>query len=179
MKVFGPLHAQVIAPAVVVAAVRFKVLPEHTGLLLPTVGVAGVSLMVTFVEPAAEVQPLMVTVTLYVPVAAVVTLGIAGFCWLLVNAFGPLHIYVAAPGVVVLALRFNVSPLHTGELPDAVGVAGGVGSTKVTGPSILETQPFNITRILLYKPAARLGMTSDPLPLLANVWGACGVPPRS
>ena len=64
VNALGPFHAQVITPGVVVEAVRFKVLLEQTGLLLPAVGVTGVWLIVTFVVPAAEVQPLIVTVTL-------------------------------------------------------------------------------------------------------------------
>lgn len=60
----GPFQAHVITPGVAVVAVSARVLPEQTGLLLPTVGVAGVWLIVTVVVPDAEVQPLMVTVTL-------------------------------------------------------------------------------------------------------------------
>lgn len=63
----------------VVDALSDNIFPEQTGLLDDTTGVAGVSLTTTVVVPAAEVQPLIVTVTLYVPVANVVTPEIDGF----------------------------------------------------------------------------------------------------
>jgi hypothetical protein len=43
------------------------VAPAQYGLPLLAVGVAGIGLTTTLVEPAAEVQPLTVTVTEYVP----------------------------------------------------------------------------------------------------------------
>ena len=54
-------------------------LPEHTVLLLPAVGTAGVWLIVTTVVPAAPVHPEVVAVTEYVPDAAVVTPAMVGF----------------------------------------------------------------------------------------------------
>ena len=57
----GPVHAYV-AP-VTNAVVRFIVCPAHSGELLPGEGVVGVGFTTTFVVPAAEVQPLTVTVT--------------------------------------------------------------------------------------------------------------------
>ena len=54
-------------------------MPEHTGELLDAVGVAGVALTTTAVVPTPEVQPLVVTVTLYVPDIAVVAFVITGF----------------------------------------------------------------------------------------------------
>lgn len=67
---------------------------------------------------------------------------------MLLKPFGPLHVYVALPGDVVDAVRFKESPLHTGVLLAATGVAGGVGSVKVKGPAIFELHPFNVTRML-------------------------------
>jgi hypothetical protein len=61
VKLFGPVQLYV-AP-LTVGVLRLKVVPEQTGLLLLAVGVAGVELTVTVVEPAAEAQPLTVTVT--------------------------------------------------------------------------------------------------------------------
>ena len=56
-KLFGPVHAYV-APATV-AAVRFIVLPVHTGLLLDAAGDSGVWFTTTVVVLAAVlVQPL-------------------------------------------------------------------------------------------------------------------------
>ena len=55
------------------------------------VGVAGIGLTTTLVVPAAEVQPLTVMVTEYVPASAVVALDRVGFCRDEVKPFGPLH----------------------------------------------------------------------------------------
>lgn len=134
-----------MAPPVVVFAVRFNGFPEQTGELLPAMGMTGVSFITGVVVPAADVQPLMVTVTEYVPAAASVTFVMDGVWLVLVNPLGPLHDQVAVPGEVVLALSASVLPLHMGELLPATGVAGGVGSTSVTGPTVLEIQPFKVT----------------------------------
>ena len=45
----------------------------------------------TFVVPAAEVQPLTVIVTEYVPASAVVALLRVGFCSDELKPFGPVH----------------------------------------------------------------------------------------
>ena len=64
-----------------VDAVRSRVPPAHTGVLLPAVGAAGRALIVTVgVVPAGPVQPFAIAVTEYMPLAAVVTLLIDGFC---------------------------------------------------------------------------------------------------
>ena len=65
------------------------------------VGVAGVALTATLVVPAAEVQPLTVTVTEYVPASAIVALARVGFCAEEVKPFGPVHEYVAPETVGV------------------------------------------------------------------------------
>jgi hypothetical protein len=120
VNALGPVHAYV-APATV-GVVKFIVLPAHTGVLLFTVGVAGVAFTTTAVVPAKLVQPFVVTVTLYVPAIAAVEVGRVGFCVVLVNALGPVHEYVAPDTVGVLKLM--VLPLQTGVLLLAVGVAG-------------------------------------------------------
>ena len=51
----------------------------QTGELLFTTGVAGVAFTVTATVPIAEVQPLVVTDTLYVPDIATVALVMEGF----------------------------------------------------------------------------------------------------
>ena len=51
----------------VIDAVNVNALPEHTGEFDETVGVTGVSLIITLVVPAGEVHPFCDTVTLYVP----------------------------------------------------------------------------------------------------------------
>jgi len=43
---------------------------------------------------------------------------------------------------VVDALKFRVLPLHKGLTFGMVGVAGGLGSTKLNGPTIFEVQPL-------------------------------------
>ena len=53
----------------------------------------------------SDVQPPTVTVTLYVPLAAVVALVMLGFCRLEMKPFGPVQEYVAPPTVV--AVRSN------------------------------------------------------------------------
>jgi len=62
---------------------------------LLAVGVAGVALTTTFVDPAADEHPLTVTVTEYVPPSAVVAFARVGFCTEEINPFGPVHEYVA------------------------------------------------------------------------------------
>src|SRR5436305_14210367 len=59
------------------------------------VGVGGVALTTTLVVPAAEVQPLTVIVTEYVPASAIVELARVGFWSADVKPFGPVHAYVA------------------------------------------------------------------------------------
>jgi hypothetical protein len=54
-------------------------------------GVVGAGLTMTFVVPGADVQPPTVTVTLEVPVAAVVAPGIVGFCSAEAKPFGPVQ----------------------------------------------------------------------------------------
>ena len=54
-------------------------------------GVDGIAFTVTEVEPAAEVQPLTVTVTEYVPLSEVAAPDLVGFCSADVKPFGPVH----------------------------------------------------------------------------------------
>src|SRR4051795_3037493 len=89
VKPFGPVHAYV-APATV-GVESAIVAPAQYGPPLDAVGVAGVGLTVTEVEPAAEVQPLTVTVTEYVPASPVVAFVRVGFCSADVKPFGPVH----------------------------------------------------------------------------------------
>jgi len=77
--VFGPVQLHVTDMVLVVDALSVNGLPEQTGLLELATGVAGVSRTTTFVVPADDVQPLIVTVTLYVPVAKTEAFGIDGF----------------------------------------------------------------------------------------------------
>jgi len=79
-----------VAPATVFA-VRFNVAPAQMGLLLPAVGAAGIGFTVAVTVPAEETHPFTVTVTEYVPLAAVVAFVIEGSSSEEVNAFGPVH----------------------------------------------------------------------------------------
>jgi hypothetical protein len=120
-----------VAPATAVV-VRFNVDPEHTGLLLDGAGAAGTGFTVTVTVPTTLVHPLAVAVTEYVPLAAVVTLVMDGFCDVEVNELGPVQLYVAP--ATLLAVRFNVDPAHTGLLLPAVGAVG-------TGFTVTDTVP--------------------------------------
>ena len=74
-KLFGPAHTYPVPPD----EVKFNVLPEHCGELLPAVGV-GSGLTVTE-DVAVFTRPFpSVTVSVYVPVAASVTEEMLGFC---------------------------------------------------------------------------------------------------
>jgi formaldehyde-activating enzyme involved in methanogenesis len=155
-KLFGPVHAYV-APATA-AVVRLMVFPVHTGELDPGPGAAGVAFTTTATVPAEEVHPRIVTVTLYVPVAAVVALAIDGFCAEELKLFGPVQVYVAPATAGVD--RLTVLPEHTGELLDAVGVAGPGFTTTATVPAA-DVQPFVVT-VTLYVPlAAVVALTSE------------------
>ena len=59
--------------------------------MLPAVGV-GNAFTVTVVDAVAEHPLALVTVTVYVPAAAAVTLAIDGFCNVDVNPFGPVQL---------------------------------------------------------------------------------------
>jgi len=125
---FGPIHEYVPPPL----ELRLSVVPLQTGLLLEAVAV-GSGFTVTGVVALAEHPFGFVTVTVYVPLAAVVTLGMLGFCADEVNEFGPDHVY----DVMLLGPedRFSVLPAQTGLLLDAVAV-GKVFTTRVTLPDV-------------------------------------------
>jgi len=89
LKAFGPVQAYV-APATR-GVVRASVPPAQIGPLFAAVGVAGAALTVATVVPARDVQPATVTVTEYVPEAAVVAAGIVGFWREDVKALGPVQ----------------------------------------------------------------------------------------
>lgn len=90
MNPLGPLHVYV-APAIV-SALSCNVWPEQIGVFAVTFGEGGLLLTNSTTVPARLVQPLTVTVTEYVPDAAVVTEGIVGFCRAEEKEFGPLHV---------------------------------------------------------------------------------------
>jgi hypothetical protein len=105
---------------------REIVWPGQNGPLFDAAGVAGRGFTTTLVVPAAEVQPLTVMATEYVPASAAVAFARVGFCCDEVKPFGPVHAYVAP--LTVGVKRAIVAPAQNGPLFDAAGVAG-VGLT--------------------------------------------------
>src|SRR5213075_3059288 len=93
VKPFGPVH-EYVAP-LTVGVFSWIVWPEQYGPVFDAVGVAGIGLTTTLVEPAAEAQVLTVMVTEYVPASAVAAFVRVGFCSADVKPFGPVHAYVA------------------------------------------------------------------------------------
>ena len=93
VKPFGPVH-EYVAP-LTVGVLTWIVAPAQYGPPFDAVGVAGVALTTTDVDPAADVQLLTVTVMKYVPASAVVAFVRVGFCREDVKPFGPVHEYVA------------------------------------------------------------------------------------
>jgi hypothetical protein len=79
-----------VAPTTVGVA-REIVAPAQYGPVFEAVGVVGMGLTTTLVVPAADVQPLTVTVTEYVPASAVVALERVGFCNAEVKPVGPVQ----------------------------------------------------------------------------------------
>jgi hypothetical protein len=122
------------------------VLPEHTGLLLAAKA-KGAAFIVTFTDVEEEHPPL-VTITVYNPVAAVVTLLIPGFCCVELNPFGPDHEYeVAPPGP---ELKLSVLPAQTGLLLDAVAFGAEFTSTVVNACAV---HPAAFVTVTVYVPA--------------------------
>ena len=106
----------------------------------------------TLTVPAKLVQPLTIAVTEYIPVAAVVALGIEGFCKAEVKLFGPVHAYVAPE--TTDAVRFKVEPAHIGLLLEADGAVGIALTVTLTVPGEL-MQPANIA-VTEYVPVAKV-----------------------
>src|SRR6185436_767589 len=131
VKPFGPVHAYV-APETV--GVESEIVPpEQYGPPFEAVGVAGIGFTTTEVVPAAEVQPVTVTVTEYVPASAVVAFERVGFWRADVKPFGPVHAYVA-PETVGVESEI-VAPWQYGPPSLAVGVAGVAFTTTFVVPA--------------------------------------------
>ena len=75
----------------------------------------------------------------YVPVAAVETFPITGFCEAEVKLFGPVQEYDAPPSVV--AVKLSAAPEQTGELLPKPGGDGG-GFTVTDAIPTEPVQPF-------------------------------------
>lgn len=139
MNEFGPLH-EYVAPTTGFD-VRFKLDPEQIGLLLLATGAAGVGFTTTETVAGALEHPLK-TVTVYVPLAAVVALGIVGFWFEDVNPFGPAQVYVAP--AIVSAFNCNVWPAQTGVLEVTFGEGGLLLTRTTTVPATL-VHPATVT----------------------------------
>src|SRR5207247_880686 len=141
------------------------VAPSQYGPPFVGAGVAGAGSTTTSVVPAAEVQPLTVTVTEYVPASAVVALARVGFCSAEVKPFGPVHAYVALATVGVKS--WIVAPSQYGPPFVAVGVAGLALTTTFVVPAA-EVQPPTVT-VTEYVPASavvafvRVGFCSEEM----------------
>ena len=139
VKPFGPVH-EYVAPDTV--GVDSEIVPpSQYGPPFEAVGVAGIGLTTTDVVPAAEVQPLTVTVTEYVPASASAALERVGFCSAEVKPFGPVHAYVA-PETVGVESEI-VPPTQYGPPLLAVGVAGVALTTTDVVPAA-EVQPLTV-----------------------------------
>src|SRR4029078_1775750 len=130
VKPFGPVH-EYVAPLTVGVESEMGA-PSQYGPPVEAGGVAGIALTTTFVVPAAEVQPLTVTVTEYVPASAVVAFARVGFCSVEVKPLGPVHAYVAPLPVGVESEI--VAPAQYGPPLLAVGVAGMALTTAFVVP---------------------------------------------
>src|SRR5436305_1737511 len=126
------------------------VAPAQYGPPLLAAGVAGMALMTTLVLPAAEVQPLTVMVTEYVPASVVEALARVGLCCAEVKPFGPVHAYVAPATAAVLSEI--VAPAQYGPPLFAVGVAGIALTTTLVLPAA-ETQALTVM-VTEYVPAS-------------------------
>ena len=135
----GAAYQSITEPAAVVApSVTVPVPQRDAGVVVSTDGTA---FTVAVVVPAALVQPLTVTVTEYVPVAAVVAAGMEGFCREELKLFGPVHEYVAAATAAVD--KFNAAPAQIGPLLVGAGVAGIALTVAVVVPAAL-VHPFTV-----------------------------------
>src|SRR3954449_4374262 len=148
VKPFGPVHAYV-APATV--GVESEIVePSQYGPSFEAVGVAGIGFTTTEVLPAAEGQPLTVTVTEYVPASASVALERVGFWSAEVKPPGPVQAYVA-PATAGVDSEI-VPPAQYGPPFDAVGVAG-IGLTTTEVEPAAEVQPLTVI-VTEYVPAS-------------------------
>ena len=129
------------------------------------VGVEGIAFTVADVVAAELVHPSTVTVTLYVPVAAVVALVMLGFCSDDVKLLGPVHAYVAL--ATLLAVKFSVLPAHTGPLLPAVG-ADGIALTVTVVPALAALEHPLTVDTTVYTPDVVTVSVVDVSPSIAT-----------
>jgi hypothetical protein len=118
------------------------VVPEQTGLLPETIGVAGRGLMTTVVVAAVLVQPFTVAVTLYIPAFKELTLFITGSCVAYIVPSGAVQLYIAVG--TGDADKFRLAASQTGELLPATGGEGMVFTVTVV-EAVELVQPFTVT----------------------------------
>jgi hypothetical protein len=123
-KELGPLHVYELDAGF---PNKINNCPIQTGALLVAVG-DGAGFITTFVVPVLTQPPTEVTVTTYGPAMFVVLLAIVGFCALLVNAFGPVHVYELA----AVTDKFIVCPAQYGPVLFTVIVGVGLTTTTTT-----------------------------------------------
>jgi len=140
----GPVH-EYEPPPVELSCI---VCPTQYGPVFAAVA-TGPGLIVTVVVDETVHPPPNVATTVYVPAMAVVTPGRVGFCNALVNAPGPVQLYVAPPTAVVV--RLSVAPAHNGPLFPAVKGGGG---DCVTVTVLVDWQLSASVMVTVYVPAA-------------------------
>jgi hypothetical protein len=86
----------------------------------------------------------LVTVTVYVPLAAVVAAAMLGVALVELNPFGPAQLYVPPP----VAVKFRLVPTHIGLLLLAVATGKALIVTVV---EVVAVQPLEVT-VTLYVP---------------------------
>jgi hypothetical protein len=117
-----------------------------------------VAITVAVVVAAVDVHPVTVTLTLYVPVAAVVAPTIDGFCAVDEKEFGPVQAYVAP--ATVEAKRFSVAPAQIGPLLEAVGGPGVALTVKIADAEVTPC-PSGFVMVTVLVPAVAAVVFSE------------------
>lgn len=122
------------------------------------VGAEGIPNTLTLCVPGKLVHPATVAVTEYMPVARVEAPTMVVFCDVEVNAFGPVQLKVAPPGLV--EVRLIVPPVQRVEVPPAVGAAGvGFTITATVPAGLLHPKEFTVKEYV--PPAAVVAATKE------------------
>jgi hypothetical protein len=119
------------------------VVPSQYGPALEAVGV-GNGFTTTDTVPVPVQPDASVTVAEYVPLAAVVTDVMLGFCKDDVNPFGPVQLQVTP----LLQVKLRVVPAQTGELLDRPGISAELTVTEVVAVAV---QLLSVT-VTVYTP---------------------------
>ena len=125
------------SPPVAVSVVVVGLPALHT-LRVPPIKAVGNGLTVAIVLAVAAQLAALVTVTVYVPLAAVVAAAMLGVALVEVNPFGPDQLYVPPP----VAVKFKAEPTHIGLLLLAVATGKALIVTVV---EVVAVQPLEVT----------------------------------